>query len=282
MVLRGLIPFQAQIRQMKRKFYPYTDYIGDSYYSIENAVQMINMIKQHGVDITNMNIIEFGTGWLPIVPLVFCVSGAKNIKLTDIEYLMDNHTISLAKQRILEKRDYICANLDIKMDDFKERADRFSPSYIVPWSPSKEKDDSVDLILSRTVFEHVPEEDLIVFVKEFHRIIRKDAYMCHLIDNSDHWQHRQKDLSRVNFLKYNENEIIWKLAQFNAQWYQNRLRHSDYKKMFQDTGFEICVEHGIADQKCIDDTKKMKIDPRFSGKTNDDMSILTSIFLCRK
>jgi SAM-dependent methyltransferase len=282
MVLRGLIPFQAQIRQIKRKFYPYTDDIGDSYYSIENAIQMINMLKRQNLDIARAHIIEFGTGWLPIVPMVFCVAGAENIKLTDIEHLMDNHTIYVAKKRLIEREQEICDGLDIKADLMRERMGRFSPEYVVPWNPGNEQSDSVDLIISRTVFEHVPIDDLLVFIKEFYRIMRRGAYMCHLIDNSDHWQHRQRDLSRVNFLKYDENDIIWKLAQFNTQCYQNRLRHSDYKKIFQEHHFEICAEQAIPDHKSIEDIKKMKIDQRFSGKTNEDMGVLTSIFVCRK
>lgn len=106
--------------------------------------------------------------------------------------------------------------------------------------------------------------------------------MCHLIDNSDHWQHKDRSLSRVDFLRYRDESLVWRLAQINPQAYQNRLRHSDYRAMFADAGFALLFEAGEPDQTCLSDLRTLPLAPRFASYAREDLAILSSLFVVAK
>jgi hypothetical protein len=64
----------------------------------------------------------------------------------------------------------------------------------------------------------------------------------HSIDYSDHYARSDGNLSRFNFLKYDDAQ--WR--PFNSGWqYVNRLRHSDYVRLFREAGFAILEESSV-------------------------------------
>lgn len=65
----------------------------------------------------------------------------------------------------------------------------------------------------------------------------------HSIDYSDHFARSDASLSRLNFLRYSDAE--WRRFSSRKQ-YVNRLRHSDYLRMFREAGFKIVEESSTA------------------------------------
>jgi cyclopropane fatty-acyl-phospholipid synthase-like methyltransferase len=160
--------------------------------------------------------------------------------------------------------------------------DPFEPDYLVPWDASAQPEASVDIVLSRAVLEHVPEESIRFFFQHFHRILRPAGTMCHVIDNSDHWQHRDRSLSRVSFLQHEEQNWLWRLAQVNEQTYQNRLRHGDYLRLLSDAGFVVMSEVGRPDPQCLKDLRSLPLASRFKDHGAHDLAILTSLFVAQR
>ena len=64
----------------------------------------------------------------------------------------------------------------------------------------------------------------------------------HSIDYSDHYARSDGSLSRFNFLKYDDAQ--WRPFNSGRQ-YVNRLRHSDYVRMFREAGFTILEESSV-------------------------------------
>ena len=64
----------------------------------------------------------------------------------------------------------------------------------------------------------------------------------HSIDYSDHYARSDGSLSRFNFLKYYDAQ--WRPFNSGRQ-YVNRLRHSDYVRMFREAGFTILEESSV-------------------------------------
>jgi hypothetical protein len=58
--------------------------------------------------------------------------------------------------------------------------------------------------------------------------------------------------------------------------YQNRLRHSQYKKMIEDAGFRIALDESPPEIKALNDLNKLKIDPFFRQFPKTDLAVLTS------
>ncbi|WP_198369864.1 class I SAM-dependent methyltransferase [Roseomonas rosulenta] len=281
--LRGVLPFQGALRRLKRRLRPYRDDPANSDYCLTQGLEQIEALRAAGVAIEGSDVLEFGSGWVPIIPLVFALAGARRVILTDVARLMDEHTTERAKEVIAGRIHDVATVLRQTADELWLRLRTpFTPSYLVPWDAETHPTKSVDIVISRAVLEHVPAETIRHFLGQFHRILRPNGAMCHVIDNSDHWQHRDRSLSRVDFLRYEDNGWRWRVAQVNEQSFQNRLRHSDYRRMLAEAGFTIAGEVGTPDARCLVDLQDLKLARRFQGRDMDDLAILESLFVARK
>ena len=64
----------------------------------------------------------------------------------------------------------------------------------------------------------------------------------HSIDYSDHYARSDPSVSRLNFLRYSDAE--WRPFNSGKQ-YVNRLRHSDYLRLFREAGFAIVEQSSV-------------------------------------
>lgn len=282
-VMRGVIPMQPALRRVKRRFVPYEDDPGNSDYCITNGLQQLVALRDAEVSVEGAEVLEFGTGWLPLIPLLFHLGGARRLILTDVVRLMDAQTIGRAKAIITGRMRDIAAALLQSPENLQARLRMpLEFDYLAPWDAAAQPADSADLIISRAVFEHVPQAQLRGAIAEFHRILRPGGAMCHMVDNSDHWQHWDRRLSRVDFLRFEEAGPIWRLAQLNAHIYQNRLRHDDYRRLFTELGFSVLSMQGEPDPVCLQDLAALPLASQFRGRDPRDLAILTSLFVVRK
>ena len=104
--------------------------------------------------------------------------------------------------------------------------------------------------------------------------------MCHDIDLSDHFEHKNKKLSRVEFLRYGDEE--WRVKTRDPQDFQNRLRRFEYIQLLEETGWEIIQFDGKPDPKALQDLKSMEIIPRYARTPHDELAILTTIIYARR
>jgi SAM-dependent methyltransferase len=139
---------------------------------------------------------------------------------------------------------------------------------------------SVDAVVSRAVLEHIPPEIVRDIFRESARIVRTGGVACHIVDNSDHWEHRDKGISRINFLKYSDAAFRWTCV--SGLNYQNRLRHSEYRRMLEDAGFEIERDEKTIDPEALELLERFPVAPRFKRFLKDDLATVTSFFLARQ
>lgn len=108
-----------------------------------------------------------------------------------------------------------------------------------------------DCIWSHTAFEHV--RNPTITVAECFRVLRTGGRLVALIDLGDHSHYRMhppQPLNLFDCLRY--PEWLWKLMKWNRSSYTNRLRKSDWIKLFTESGFviehqESVVSHVIAE-----------------------------------
>ena len=138
-------------------------------------------------------------------------------------------------------------------------------------------DDSVDFIISNSTLEPIPAGILSSIFLEFRRIIRSDGFMSHHIDMKDHYATFDRNISDYNYLRYSDG--LWNIIGNNRLHYQNRLRASDYQKLHQSTGFQIC---GVTEQKgVVDQLCSIGLAKRFQSYSEDDLSVLTTWIVSR-
>lgn len=279
-VLKASLPFRRQLRWAKRMVRPYQDNAADSRYTLQQGLQIIRLLRASGANVGG-DVLELGTGWLPIIPLLFHIAGARRLILTDLERLMDAQTTARARKLILENLPEVTGALGLSEPQVERSlADDFAPRYLAPWNSRAHPPLSADIIYSRAVLEHVPPSVIAQLLTDFQRILRPNGAMVHVVDNSDHWEHQDKSLSRVDFLRYEES-AHWKMATWDPQDYQNRLRHSDYLHLFADHGWAVAHAEGLPDEKCLQDLENIPLAARFRGRDHRDLAVLTSTFLLR-
>ena len=107
---------------------------------------------------------------------------------------------------------------------------RTDPSGRFPWPP-----DTFDVVWSHSVMEHVREpRGLQVAVFE---MLRPGGIQIADIDFVDHYQDRHDPARMYNMLRYSER--LWHLMTSNRSSYTNRLRFTDWQRLFAEVGYEV-------------------------------------------
>jgi SAM-dependent methyltransferase len=278
-LVKAALPFRDDFRRMVRKVRPYRANRGNTYQALEQGLRQVRLLRDAGANLSG-TVLELGSGWLPVVPLLFYLAGAERLLLTDIQRLMDERTVEEAKRTLRESATKVADKLGLAEGEVRARLDRpFPHDYFVPWNPRDLADGSVDVVISRTVLEHIPPDVLEGYMPEFARILRPGGMMCHVIDNSDHWEHHDKSISRLHFLRYEEG-LLWRTL--CVRRYQNRLRHSDYMNLFERHGFVPLFVEAEPDARSMDAVKSLPLASPFRGRDAADLAILTSTVVLRR
>jgi SAM-dependent methyltransferase len=150
-------------------------------------------------------------------------------------------------------------------------------------------DASVDYIFSNAVLEHIPKDIIKEILKECIRILTPNGILAFTIDYRDHCRDKNK-ISPYYFLQFSNQD--WK-TMYPPDGH-NRLRHIDFKHLFEETGFEIIQEdsrtpfdssfsyQGHSREKLIEQLKSTSLAPEFQKYTFEELAILSGFWVLRK
>jgi hypothetical protein len=100
---------------------------------------------------------------------------------------------------------------------------------------------------------------------ELRRVLKDTGIVSIVIDYSDHYAHTDSKITLLNFLNFSETE--WEKYNHDCH-YQNRLRHYQFKQLFNDCGFEVISEELIFNEKHVSEDLHFKFkdkDPSWSS-----------------
>jgi SAM-dependent methyltransferase len=258
---------------------------------IPAQIKMARWILEMGGKIEGKTFFEVGTGHNPIVPIGFFLCGAEKVVTVDLHKRLEFGILKKSLVWMIENRDEIYeyydgvaekAVFDERMDlidNLKKKPEKFLSEadirYLAPADAADIAlpDASVDYHVSTTVFEHIPGADIERILIEAKRILKKDGVAIHFIDLSDHFQHQDKRITSINFLRYSEKE--WNNIAGNEFAYCNRLRASDYLDLFRNKGFETCqCETEVDDEARQILVNGFAVDSVFDDYRLDDLSTI--------
>ena len=127
-----------------------------------------------------------------------------------------------------------------KVANQEEILNKYNIQYLAPYKLSDLSKKKFDICVSTTTLEHFSLQDLNNFLLEVKKILKEGGLISSIIDYSDHYSHTDKNINSLNFLKFDESDWV---KYNNSYLYQNRLRHQDYRKLFNDFNYEIKIEH---------------------------------------
>jgi len=203
---------------------------------------------------------ELGTGWFPTVPIGLFLCGAREVWTWDIAPLLRRDRLKLTLRRFLELeqgqglRGYLHALPDRltrlrEVIALCERAEELGPAELLERlgihyrignaSRSGLPPQSVDLIVSDVVLEYLSPEELLEILQELRRIAAPDAVMSHTISLDDQYASYDSAITQFNFLRF--SDLAWRCLN-NPIIPLNRLRVSDYRRVFSESGFQVIDE----------------------------------------
>jgi ubiquinone/menaquinone biosynthesis C-methylase UbiE len=254
---------------------------------LHHARDHYKYLLQYSKAQSGLTILELGTGWYPIVPLLFYLTSSGNVISIDIQGWMTRETQRLTILKMKEWRergliDDLLPVIDEKrwaqiMDIVRDPLsyDRARINEIIGLTPLLEDarrlklaDNSIDFICSNNTLEHIPEDILRDILPEFRRVLKPDGVMSHFIDMSDHFAHFDPRITIYNFLKYSRKQ--WKMIDNRIQP-QNRMRFRDYKEIFREAGFPVTAE--VLQEGNLEELINIRIHPEFSGYTIRELAI---------
>lgn len=235
--------------------------------------------------------LEIGTGRVTLVPLAYWLMGAKKTITIDLNPYLKAELIKESLQHISDNNEEIRKLFGSLMHEDRIndllhfiRNTSFSTSafldlcrinYIAPGNAANTTlpPQSIDFHTSYAVFEHIPLEVLKKIIYEGNKIIGNNGLFIHRIDYGDHFSYADKAISRINFLKFSDDE--WKRYAGNRYMYMNRLRHDDYIRLFQSAGHRILAVDTYVDQQIQELLRSgnLRLNERFRAKSEDVLSI---------
>jgi len=237
-------------------------------------------------------VLEVGTGWAPLNPLLLYMLGATEIHSYDhARHLrlrvarrcvaaLERAIPSLAKVLPVEAaalhrrmRPLKCAST---LDELLARAGII---YKAPADACRSgvTDKSIDVFYTYAVLEHVPREAVIGLAKESARVLKPDGIAFHAIGCHDHYN--GYGVSKVNFLQY--PEWAWKLFVKNRISYHNRMREKEYLAIFRSFGAEMVAVQSLIDPSDVERVRQMKVDKQFKGMSAEELAVTGSIVIYR-
>ena len=238
---------------------------------LDQGINAIHILKESGFRFSGSSIVELGIGRPPVVTLLLSFLHPRNLYIIDNNLLPDESAFFRSIKFLLEERGYIARQLSLDPEWIRETLERTA------YMPVDEvmrrlgikhqtlrdaprlhlTDESVDLVFSKAVLEHLPPDTIRALLGEFKRVLRRDGKMLYDIDTADHWSRIDPSISSVNFLRFDERR--WALFSLNPYYYQNRLRPFEYENLLEKAGFTIENRTAVIDPIALKQLDKIEV-----------------------
>jgi hypothetical protein len=184
------------------------------------------------------SVLEIGAGRDLAVPLALIELGVSKVIASDVQRLAKLDLIRHAARRLVPSH--------VVHPTSWPELERLGITYRAPHYVTA-ADEKVDCSCSSGVLEHVPPDQLVELLAGLRAVTT--GITTHSIDYSDHYARSDGSVSRFNFLKYDDRE--WRPFNSGMQ-YVNRLRHSEYVRLFREAGFTILEESSTPGDPPVD------------------------------
>jgi hypothetical protein len=266
--------------------------------AFQQGLLQLGMLARAGVSVRGEVALEIGTGWLPIIPLLLRAAGAATVYMVDTtRYLNARLVMAVLEQlRALpasvfavegvtdpDKMQHEMVALHARAssgDSLDTLLTKLGLRYAAPATVRllSLPTGSVRVFSSRAVLEHIPLPVISDIYQEMKRLLHPDGAMVHTIDHSDHWQHFDRAISRINFLTLGDR--FWSLANSRIA-YQNRARVQEHVRLVKDAGFSILELAAVPDPVVLRDVQRLELLPHYRAMKPEDVAVMTSHIVAR-
>ena len=238
---------------------------------------------------------ELGPGWFPIIPIGLYLCGAREIWTVDIADLLRPSAVrkvagyysECAEDGLLEtilpafRWERIKTLQNLMPFTWSEPPATFLARFnfhavIGPAQATPIPSGVVHLLFSSGVLEYIQPPVLRDILVEARRTAAPGAVISHRLNLADQFSYFDRSITPFNFLRYTARQWRWLDSPLTSQ---NRLRLSDYRALFRETGFEILREESVMGS--ADDLARIKLAPEFQHYKHEDLLVLHSFLTGR-
>tara|TARA_Y200000002_G_scaffold157518_1_gene130284 strand:+ start:10557 stop:11420 length:864 start_codon:yes stop_codon:yes gene_type:complete len=190
-------------------------------------------VQQDETSIKGKTILEIGPGDSLSSGIIAFHYGAKSILINPIKLIFDPIKNFNNLKIFLQKKGF---KIYESPKDLTELCNKHNIQYFFEGLKSLKSipSDSVDIIFSNAVLEHIFKEEFEETIKELKRVLKRDGFMSHQIDFKDHLE------GSLNNLRFSES--LWESYLFrNSGFYTNRIRFNKMINIFKNQGLEIQI-----------------------------------------
>ena len=212
----SILPYPEKVNHIFQKHVTKGVLLSDEHfgYKIQHAADHIDYANKHLNGTEQLNILELGTGWYPIVPIAMFLTNTGHVTSLDIQSWLSKESLITAIEKMKEWRaDGRLAEILQEIDEsrweilesilrIREELDLAMikekiglTALLIDARSTGLPQASFDLIVSNNTFEHVYPDILKGILKEFKRLVKKGGLMSHFIDLSDHFAHFDRSIN---------------------------------------------------------------------------------------
>jgi hypothetical protein len=261
---------------------------------IRDWTNLVSYMAEAGCRPNGLRFLEIGTGWFPILPV--CYSLAKAAKVDTFDLIRHLHS-RRATQMVSLLQDHLpaiatagCQSLEDTMEGYRRLQsaatveEMFRLARITYHAPGDAirtglAAESVDVVFSNSVLEHVPGQAILQMMRESQRILRPGGLSIHGVNCGDHYAYFDRKITAINYLTYPEKK--WRFWN-NKMLYQNRLRPQDFESIAEEAGLEIVFKKQRPKGDLLAMLPALAIAPEFQHYSAEQLCCTSFDFVARK
>lgn len=283
--------------RLQRRFGGLRDFRREFAIKIDDWKIMIAQLRAHDIDIRGAELLEIGTGWYPTFPFACHLAGAARVHTYDLNRHLKPDLVRRCAAGFAEFLPAIAEAAGADPDDVRarhaalmialgdgddlERATGDGVRYHAPADATATglPADSVDLVFSNSVLEHVAPSVLAPLYAESRRILRPGRAMFHSVNCGDHYAYADRRVHQLNYLQFSDREwAFWN----NRFLYQNRLRAHQFVDAAREAGFGIALDTSTPRPQRLEQLRAMTVAPQFAHLPPEKLCITSVDFIARK
>lgn len=235
-------------------------------------------------DLREKSVVEFGTGWVPVLPMALAAAGARVFSYDISELVTDNVALQTRDELFERLPSYAAAakqdssemsariGAAIECNSFAEVCQAMGMHYDgrADTTALDHATDSVDAVVSSLVLQCMPIDAVEAVLAESFRILKPGGFAVHRIRMTDENAAHDASKNHFDYLKYSQRDYDrW----FNHRLkYLNRLRASQFLAMMRTTGFDVYHAEKHVDLTSLEYVSTLSVDRMFTGLTPDDLA----------
>ncbi|RLS57913.1 MAG: class I SAM-dependent methyltransferase [Planctomycetota bacterium] len=260
----------------------------------QNSQDIISLSLQSIKDIDGCRVAEFGTGWVPAVPVALGLCGAE-VHTFDVAALTHRNyfqrTMNTWRHRLhelAESSGQSHAAVRTRFNklasavDLHEFCRMTGGCCVAPCDTAFLPDatGSFDLVISNLVLQCIPDELVVPVLRESARLLRPSGTAVHRIRLTDEYARGDSQRHQLHFLTYTRQ--TWNRWFNHRLKWQNRWRASQFLAAFHDVGLEPRVVHRHRDPDCVNYFRDIAVADDVPVRDEDDLATIgMDVVLCK-